>query len=63
LKPDPGNSQQLFINSLSALGIDVTAHDIRFVEDNWESPVMCEPMFYAFSISFSFSLYSQRASV
>ncbi|XP_010503435.1 PREDICTED: glycine--tRNA ligase, chloroplastic/mitochondrial 2 isoform X2 [Camelina sativa] len=40
LKPDPGNSQQLFINSLSALGIDVTAHDIRFVEDNWESPVL-----------------------
>ncbi|EOA26130.1 hypothetical protein CARUB_v10019555mg [Capsella rubella] len=40
LKPDPGNSQQLFINSLSALGIDVAAHDIRFVEDNWESPVL-----------------------
>ncbi|KAL1192819.1 Glycine--tRNA ligase, chloroplastic/mitochondrial 2 [Cardamine amara subsp. amara] len=40
LKPDPGNSQQLFINSLSALGIDVTEHDIRFVEDNWESPVL-----------------------
>ncbi|MED6187581.1 Glycine--tRNA ligase, chloroplastic/mitochondrial 2, partial [Stylosanthes scabra] len=39
LKPDPGNSQDLFIRSLSALGIDVTAHDIRFVEDNWESPV------------------------
>ncbi|VVA89565.1 unnamed protein product [Arabis nemorensis] len=40
LKPDPGNSQDLFINSLSALGIDVTEHDIRFVEDNWESPVL-----------------------
>ncbi|RID54954.1 hypothetical protein BRARA_G02240 [Brassica rapa] len=40
LKPDPGNSQDLFINSLSALGIDVTQHDIRFVEDNWESPVL-----------------------
>ncbi|XP_045788183.1 glycine--tRNA ligase, chloroplastic/mitochondrial 2 isoform X1 [Trifolium pratense] len=40
LKPDPGNSQDLFIRSLSALGIDVTAHDIRFVEDNWESPVL-----------------------
>lgn len=38
LKPDPGNSQDLFIRSLSALGIDVNAHDIRFVEDNWESP-------------------------
>ncbi|XP_008232526.1 PREDICTED: glycine--tRNA ligase, chloroplastic/mitochondrial 2 [Prunus mume] len=40
LKPDPGNSQDLFIRSLSALGIDVCAHDIRFVEDNWESPVL-----------------------
>ncbi|XP_022156973.1 glycine--tRNA ligase, chloroplastic/mitochondrial 2 isoform X2 [Momordica charantia] len=40
LKPDPGNSQDLFIRSLSALGIDVAAHDIRFVEDNWESPVL-----------------------
>ncbi|CAN6704021.1 unnamed protein product [Malus baccata var. baccata] len=40
LKPDPGNSQDLFIRSLSALGIDVGAHDIRFVEDNWESPVL-----------------------
>ncbi|OMP07663.1 Glycine-tRNA ligase, alpha subunit [Corchorus olitorius] len=38
LKPDPGNSQDLFIRSLSALGIDVSEHDIRFVEDNWESP-------------------------
>ncbi|XP_048128782.1 glycine--tRNA ligase, chloroplastic/mitochondrial 2 isoform X2 [Rhodamnia argentea] len=40
LKPDPGNSQDLFIHSLAALGIDVNAHDIRFVEDNWESPVL-----------------------
>uniref|UniRef100_A0A6N2NG88 glycine--tRNA ligase n=1 Tax=Salix viminalis TaxID=40686 RepID=A0A6N2NG88_SALVM len=40
LKPDPGNSQDLFIRSLSALGVDVNAHDIRFVEDNWESPVL-----------------------
>ncbi|KAG6393352.1 hypothetical protein SASPL_147591 [Salvia splendens] len=40
LKPDPGNSQDLFIRSLSALGIDVNDHDIRFVEDNWESPVL-----------------------
>ncbi|KAG9452154.1 hypothetical protein H6P81_005058 [Aristolochia fimbriata] len=40
LKPDPGNSQELFIRSLSALGIDVNKHDIRFVEDNWESPVL-----------------------
>ncbi|WOK97149.1 glycine--tRNA ligase, chloroplastic/mitochondrial 2 isoform X1 [Canna indica] len=40
LKPDPGNSQDLFIGSLSALGINVNEHDIRFVEDNWESPVL-----------------------
>ncbi|XP_048504508.1 glycine--tRNA ligase, chloroplastic/mitochondrial 2 isoform X2 [Beta vulgaris subsp. vulgaris] len=40
LKPDPGNSQDLFIRSLSALGVDVNEHDIRFVEDNWESPVL-----------------------
>ncbi|CAH9136448.1 unnamed protein product [Cuscuta epithymum] len=40
LKPDPGNSQDLFIRSLSALGININEHDIRFVEDNWESPVL-----------------------
>lgn len=40
LKPDPGNSQDLFVRSLSALGINVHDHDIRFVEDNWESPVL-----------------------
>ncbi|XP_031501765.1 glycine--tRNA ligase, chloroplastic/mitochondrial 2 isoform X2 [Nymphaea colorata] len=40
LKPDPGNSQELYIRSLSALGINVKEHDIRFVEDNWESPVL-----------------------
>ncbi|XP_020113136.1 glycine--tRNA ligase, chloroplastic/mitochondrial 2-like isoform X3 [Ananas comosus] len=40
LKPDPGNSQDLFLGSLSALGINVNEHDIRFVEDNWESPVL-----------------------
>ncbi|CAI0446276.1 unnamed protein product [Linum tenue] len=40
LKPDPGNSQDLFIRSLSALGINISDHDIRFVEDNWESPVL-----------------------
>ncbi|XAR63269.1 Glycine--tRNA ligase [Bertholletia excelsa] len=40
LKPDPGNSQDLFIRSLSSLGINVNEHDIRFVEDNWESPVL-----------------------
>ncbi|CAL5036240.1 unnamed protein product [Urochloa decumbens] len=40
LKPDPGNSQDLFLHSLSAIGINVHEHDIRFVEDNWESPVL-----------------------
>ncbi|XP_039807710.1 glycine--tRNA ligase, chloroplastic/mitochondrial 2-like isoform X3 [Panicum virgatum] len=40
LKPDPGNSQDLFLYSLSAIGINVREHDIRFVEDNWESPVL-----------------------
>ncbi|PUZ62592.1 hypothetical protein GQ55_4G369800 [Panicum hallii var. hallii] len=40
LKPDPGNSQDLFLHSLSAIGINVREHDIRFVEDNWESPVL-----------------------
>ncbi len=40
LKPDPGNPQELYLNSLYALGIDREAHDIRFVEDNWESPAL-----------------------
>lgn len=40
LKPDRGNSQDLFIHSLSALGVNINEHDIRFVEDNWESPVL-----------------------
>lgn len=40
LKPDPGNPQELYLNSLLALGIDPKQHDIRFVEDNWESPAL-----------------------
>lgn len=40
LKPDPGNPQELYLGSLEALGIDVRAHDVRFVEDNWASPAM-----------------------
>ena len=40
LKPDPGNSQELFLGSLEALGIDTRKHDVRFVEDNWESPAL-----------------------
>jgi glycyl-tRNA synthetase len=40
LKPDPGNAQELYIASLAALGIDPLLHDLRFVEDNWESPAL-----------------------
>lgn len=40
LKPDPGNPQELYLKSLEALGINPRAHDIRFVEDNWESPAL-----------------------
>jgi len=40
LKPDPGNPQELYLQSLEALGIDPREHDIRFVEDNWESPAL-----------------------
>ena len=40
LKPDPGNPQELYLDSLRAIGIDPHQHDIRFVEDNWESPAL-----------------------
>ena len=40
LKPAPANSQELYLNSLAAIGIDRDKHDIRFVEDNWESPAL-----------------------
>ncbi len=40
LKPDPGNPQELYLASLEALGINPRQHDIRFVEDNWESPAL-----------------------
>jgi glycyl-tRNA synthetase len=40
LKPDPGNPQELYLQSLQALGLDPRHHDIRFVEDNWESPAL-----------------------
>ena len=40
LKPSPDNAQDLYLNSLSAMGIDLTKHDVRFVEDNWESPTL-----------------------
>lgn len=40
LKPSPDNIQELYLNSLRELGIDPTVHDIRFVEDDWESPTL-----------------------
>lgn len=40
LKPAPENIQDLYLNSLKAIGIDPTVHDVRFVEDNWESPTL-----------------------
>ena len=40
LKPDPGNPQEVYLRSLEAIGIDPRQHDIRFVEDNWESPAL-----------------------
>ena len=40
LKPSPQNIQELYLNSLKSFGIDPLAHDIRFVEDNWEGPTL-----------------------
>jgi glycyl-tRNA synthetase alpha chain len=40
LKPNPDNIQDLYLGSLRRLGIDTSVHDIRFVEDNWESPTL-----------------------
>ena len=40
LKPSPDDIQELYLDSLKALGIDPLAHDIRFVEDDWESPTL-----------------------
>ena len=40
LKPAPAGVQELYLGSLEALGVDTSAHDVRFVEDNWESPVL-----------------------
>ncbi len=40
LKPSPDNIQDLYLESLESLGIDMSIHDIRFVEDNWESPTL-----------------------
>lgn len=40
LKPSPDNTQELYLESLKALGVDPLEHDIRFVEDDWESPTL-----------------------
>ena len=40
LKPSPSNMQELYLDSLKMLGFDPLVHDIRFVEDNWESPTL-----------------------
>ena len=40
LKPSPDNIQELYLISLKAIGVDTKKHDIRFVEDNWESPTL-----------------------
>ena len=40
IKPEPGNPQELYLGSLEALGIDLRAHDVRFVEDNWAQPAI-----------------------
>ncbi|HET6565533.1 MAG TPA: glycine--tRNA ligase subunit alpha [Xanthomonadales bacterium] len=40
MKPAPDNIQELYLGSLDAVGIDPKIHDIRFVEDNWESPTL-----------------------
>jgi glycyl-tRNA synthetase alpha chain len=40
MKPNPPNIQQLYLDSLKHIGVDPTVHDIRFVEDNWESPTL-----------------------
>jgi len=40
LKPAPTDSQQVYLDSLAHMGIDLTEHDVRFVEDDWESPTL-----------------------
>ena len=40
LKPSPDNIQELYLQSLAAIGLDSTLHDIRFVEDDWENPTL-----------------------
>ncbi|QWT17047.1 glycine--tRNA ligase subunit alpha [Collinsella sp. zg1085] len=40
IKPSPKNAQELYLGSLAALGLDPAQHDVRFVEDDWESPTL-----------------------
>ena len=40
LKPSPENLQELYLESLAAIGVDMALHDVRFVEDDWESPTL-----------------------
>ncbi|WP_157551509.1 glycine--tRNA ligase [Kineosphaera limosa] len=40
LKPERGDPQELYLGSLEALGVDLSAHDVRFVEDNWAQPAI-----------------------
>lgn len=40
LKPSPDNIQDIYLKSLEIIGIDLSMHDVRFVEDNWESPTL-----------------------
>ena len=40
LKPSPANAQELYLGSLAKIGLDAKRHDIRFVEDDWESPTL-----------------------
>lgn len=40
IKPSPEDSQKLYLDSLRALNIDLSEHDVRFIEDNWESPTL-----------------------
>jgi len=40
IKPSPDDIQEMYLDSLRTIGIDPTVHDVRFVEDNWESPTL-----------------------
>ena len=40
IKPSPDNIQDIYLDSLNIIGIDVNRHDVRFIEDNWESPTL-----------------------